>query len=60
MLKLSAQTQREIELPDEAGYQTLISDLHQHTVFCDGSVMPDIRVKEAIFKALDVFSITEL
>ena len=58
-LKLSAQTQRKIEFPDIAGYYTLISDLHQHTVFSDGSVWPDIRVKEAIFDGLDVISLTE-
>ena len=58
-LKLSAQTQRKIEFPDIAGYYTLISDLHQHTVFSDGSVWTDIRVKEAIFDGLDVISLTE-
>ena len=58
-LKLSAQTQRKIEFPDIAGYYTLISDLHQHTVFSDGCVWPDIRVKEAIFDGLDVISLTE-
>ena len=58
-LKLSAQTQRKIEFSDIADYYTLISDLHQHTVFSDGSVWPDIRVKEAIFDGLDVISLTE-
>ena len=58
-LKLTAQIKREIEFPDVAGYHTLISDLHQHTVFSDGSVWPDIRVKEAIFDGLDVISLTE-
>ena len=58
-LKLTAQIKREIEFPDVAGYHTLISDLHQHTVFSDGSVWPDIRVKEAIFDGVDVISLTE-
>ena len=58
-LKLSAQIQRKIEFPDITGYHTLISDLHQHTVFSDGSVWPDIRVKEAIFDGVDVISLTE-
>ena len=58
-LKLSAQTRRKIEFPDIAGYYTLVSDLHQHTVFSDGSVWPDIRVKEAIFDGLDVISLNE-
>ena len=35
------------------------SDLHIHTVFSDGSVWPDIRVKEAIFDGLDVISLNE-
>lgn len=58
-VKLSAQTQRKIEFPDLPNYQTLISDLHQHTVFSDGSVWPDIRVKEALFDGVDVIALTE-
>ena len=58
-VKLSAQTQRKIEFPDLPDYQTLISDLHQHTVFSDGSVWPDIRVKEALFDGVDVIALTE-
>ena len=33
-----------MEYPDIPGYKTLVTDLHQHTVFSDGSVWPDIRV----------------
>ena len=58
-VKLSAQIQRKIEFPDLPDYQTLISDLHQHTVFSDGSVWPDIRVKEALFDGVDVIALTE-
>ena len=58
-VKLSAQTQRKIEFPDLADYHTLIADLHQHTVFSDGSVWPDIRVKEALFDGVDVIALTE-
>jgi predicted metal-dependent phosphoesterase TrpH len=58
-VKLSAQTQRKIEFPDLPDYQTLISDLHQHTVFSDGSVWPDVRVKEALFDGVDVIALTE-
>ncbi|MAJ50329.1 MAG: PHP domain-containing protein [Flammeovirgaceae bacterium] len=58
-IKLSAQNHRKIEFPNIPGYLTLISDLHQHTVFSDGSVWPDIRVKEAVFDGVDVISLTE-
>lgn len=34
-------------------------DLHQHTVFSDGSVWPDIRVMEALMDGLDVIFLTE-
>jgi 3',5'-nucleoside bisphosphate phosphatase len=34
-------------------------DLHQHTVFSDGSVWPDIRVMEALEDGLDAISLTE-
>ncbi len=57
---LFAQDQdRKIEFPDIPGYLTLVADLHQHTVFSDGSVWPDIRVREAIFDGVDVISLTE-
>lgn len=50
---------RKIVFPDVPGYLTLKSDLHQHTVFSDGSVWPDIRVMEALMDGLDVISLTE-
>jgi len=50
---------RAIRFPDIAGYKTLKCDLHQHTVFSDGSVWPDIRVMEALMDSLDVISLTE-
>ena len=50
---------RAIEFPDIPGYQTLIADLHTHTVFSDGEVWPSIRVQEAIRDGLDVISITD-
>ncbi len=53
-----AQT-REIVFPDVPGYLTLVCDLHQHTVFSDGSVWPDIRVQEAILDGVDAISLTE-
>lgn len=45
--------------PDIPGYKTLTTDLHIHTVFSDGKVWPNIRVKEAIRDSLDVISITD-
>lgn len=50
---------RKIVYPDIPGYLTLKTDLHQHTVFSDGSVWPDIRVMEALMDGLDVISLTE-
>ncbi|MBC2839737.1 Sb-PDE family phosphodiesterase [Robiginitalea sp. SC105] len=48
-----------MEYPDIPGYQTLVTDLHQHTVFSDGSVWPDIRVGEALREGMDAISLTE-
>ncbi len=50
---------RIIKFPDVPGYKTLICDFHQHTVFSDGSVWPNIRVQEAIRDGLDAISITD-
>lgn len=58
-LLMAQDDQRKITFPDVDGYQTLVCDLHQHTVFSDGSVWPDIRVREAIFDGVDVISLTE-
>ncbi|MCB0568912.1 MAG: PHP domain-containing protein [Phaeodactylibacter sp.] len=51
--------QRAIRFPDVPGYLTLVCDFHQHTVFSDGSVWPDIRVQEALRDSLDAISLTE-
>ncbi len=50
---------RIISFPDIPGYQTLLCDLHQHTVFSDGSVWPTIRVQEALKDGLDAIAVTE-
>lgn len=50
---------RAIRFPDLAELQTLVCDFHQHTVFSDGSVWPDIRVQEAILDSVDAVSMTE-
>lgn len=50
---------REITFPDIPGYHTLSSDLHIHTVFSDGSVWPDIRVREGLKDELDAIAMTD-
>ena len=50
---------RKLSFPDIPGYKTLKCDFHQHTVFSDGSVWPDIRVQEALLDGLDAISLTE-
>ncbi len=50
---------RVIEFPDTAEYQTLVVDLHTHTVFSDGHVWPNIRMAEAIMDGLDAIAVTE-
>ena len=48
-----------IRIPDINGYKTLKCDFHVHTVFSDGKVLPDQRVKEAWNEGLDVIAITD-
>lgn len=50
---------RDIHFPDIMGYQTLVCDLHMHTVFSDGYVWPTIRVREAWREGLDMIAITD-
>ena len=52
-------SQRAIVFPDTADYQTLVVDLHTHSVFSDGHVWPNIRVAEAVQDGLDAIAITE-
>lgn len=52
-------TDRTIHFPDVEGYQTLVLDLHTHSVFSDGHVWPSIRVAEAERDGLDGIAITE-
>lgn len=55
----AAAQERQIEFPDVPGYQTLITDLHSHSVFSDGHVWPKIRIEEALRDGLDGFAVTE-
>jgi hypothetical protein len=50
---------RTIDFPDTDEYQTLVMDLHTHSVFSDGHVWPSIRVEEALRDGLDAIAITE-
>ncbi|HVG14570.1 MAG TPA: hypothetical protein VM935_06405, partial [Chitinophagaceae bacterium] len=51
-------TGRSLKFPDIAGYKTIKCDLHQHTVFSDGNVWPNIRVQESLKDGLDAISLT--
>lgn len=50
---------QEFIIPNVNGYKVLKSDLHAHTIFSDGSVTPEYRVREAWVDGLDVLAITE-
>jgi hypothetical protein len=52
-------TDIKVDFPDIPGYKTLKCEFHQHTVFSDGSVWPEIRVAEAVRYGLDAISITD-
>ena len=62
MLRHSRQTgvQRcEIILPQVNGYNVYKADLHLHTIYSDGDVTPEYRVREAWNDGLDVVASTE-
>ena len=60
LTSLAAQAQeRAIEFPDVPGYQTVVVDLHTHSVFSDGMVWPFIRVDESDRDGLDLLAVTE-
>ena len=50
---------KEIVLPQVNGYNVYKADLHTHTIFSDGQVMPELRVREAWKDGLDVIAITD-
>ncbi len=50
---------RKIDIPDVGGFKVLKGDLHIHTLFSDGNVMPADRVTEAVANGLDVIAITD-
>lgn len=50
---------RKFNMPDIPGYKTLVADLHSHTIYSDGRVMPSVRVDEAHIEGVDVVAVTE-
>lgn len=50
---------KEILIPDVDGYKVLKGDFHLHTIYSDGCVTPDYRVREAWQNGLDVIAITD-
>lgn len=52
-------SRKEIILPMVNGYNVYKADLHTHSVFSDGSVLPKLRVEEAWRDGLDIMAVTE-
>ena len=52
-------SRRVMVLPEVNGYKVYKADLHTHTVFSDGKVMPDFRMEEAWNDGLDIVAVTE-
>lgn len=53
-------SRHEIVVPQKVnGYNVYKCDFHNHTIFSDGRVVPDMRVREAWIDGMDVIAITE-
>lgn len=50
---------KEFILPQVNGYNIYKADLHTHTAFSDGSLMPKARVEEAFRDGMDIIAITD-
>ena len=50
---------KEVVLPQVNGYNVYKADLHTHTIYSDGQVLPKFRVREAWRDGLDVLAVTE-
>lgn len=48
-----------LAFPDIRGFKTLKCDFHIHTLYSDGMVMPEERVREAWREGLDAIAITD-
>ena len=50
----------EVVIPRQVGgYNVYKSDLHTHSVYSDGTVTPQFRIKEAWLEGMDVIAVTE-
>ena len=49
----------EMILPQVNGYNIYKADLHTHTVFSDGAVLPKVRIAEAFNDGLDIIALTD-
>ena len=49
----------ELYIPQVCGYNVYKSDLHTHSVYSDGQVTPQYRIREAWLDGLDVIAVTE-
>ena len=58
-MRYSRGARTEIVLPQVNGYNIYKADIHPHSAFSDGSVLPEYRVKEAWVDGLDVMAVTE-
>ena len=52
-------SRKELFLPQVNGYNVYKADLHTHTIFSDGQVLPTYRVQEAWKDGLDIMAVTE-
>lgn len=50
---------KEIIIPNVGGYKVYKADLHIHTFYSDGHVLPELRVREAWADGLDIIAITD-
>lgn len=50
---------KEIIIPNIEGYKVYKADLHTHTIYSDGHVLPELRVREAWAGGLDILAITD-
>lgn len=50
---------KEIVIPQVNGFNVYKADLHTHTVYSDGQVLPKYRIREAWQDGLDIIAVTE-
>jgi hypothetical protein len=54
-----ANVRREIFIPQVNGFNVYKADLHTHSVYSDGQVLPKFRVQEAWLDGIDIMAVTE-